>query len=72
MVEALLTGLPAVGQPVELTAVHGLVAVAFVSAYLALESGLYRRSTRLYVRLLNAARPSRGTLLTSPEDYNEY
>jgi NAD(P)H-quinone oxidoreductase subunit 5 len=72
VVEALLIGLPAVGQPAELTAVHGLVGVAFVSAYLALESGLYRRSTRLYVRLLNAARPSRGTLLTSPEDYNEY
>jgi hypothetical protein len=24
------------------------------------------------VRLLNAARPPRGTLLTDPEDYNEY
>jgi NAD(P)H-quinone oxidoreductase subunit 5 len=71
-IEGLLAGLPAVGQPAELTAVHGLVAVAFVLAYLAVETGVYRHSHRLYVALLNATRPPSGTLTTSTEDYNEY
>jgi NAD(P)H-quinone oxidoreductase subunit 5 len=72
VIEGLLVGLPAVGQPAELTAVHGLVAAAFVVAYLAIESGVYQRSQRLYVVLLNATRPASGTLLTSTEDYHEY
>jgi NAD(P)H-quinone oxidoreductase subunit 5 len=71
-VEALLAGLPGVGQPVELTAGHGVVAAAFLLAYLAVESGVYRRSHRLYVALSNATRPPHETLLTSTEDYNEY
>jgi len=72
LIEGLLAGLPAVGQPAELTVVHGLVAVAFVLAYLAVESGIYRHSDRLYVALLNASQPAADTLLTSKEDYNEY
>jgi NAD(P)H-quinone oxidoreductase subunit 5 len=52
--------------------VHGLVAVAFLLAYLAIESGVYRHSTRLYVTLLNAGQPASETLLTSSEDYHEY
>jgi NAD(P)H-quinone oxidoreductase subunit 5 len=71
-VDGLLAGLPAVGQPAELTVVHGLVAVAFLLAYLAIESGVYRHSTRLYVTLLNAGQPASETLLTSSEDYHEY
>jgi NAD(P)H-quinone oxidoreductase subunit 5 len=71
-IEGLLSGLPAVGEPAELTAVHGLVVAAFVVAYLAIESGVYRRSQRLYVALLNAARPAGDTLLTTTEDYHEY
>jgi NAD(P)H-quinone oxidoreductase subunit 5 len=70
--ESLLIGLPGVGDPAELTVVHGLVAAAFVLAYLAVESGVYRRSHRLYVAFLNATRPPAETLLTSTEDYNEY
>jgi NAD(P)H-quinone oxidoreductase subunit 5 len=61
-----------VGQPAALTPVHGLVIVAFVAAYLGIESGLYQRSQRLYVALLNATQPPSDTLLTSTEDYNEY
>jgi NAD(P)H-quinone oxidoreductase subunit 5 len=72
VIEGLLAGLPAIGQPAELTAVHGLVAVAFVVAYLAVESGVYRRSHRLYVALVNATRPASDTLLLSREDYHEY
>jgi NAD(P)H-quinone oxidoreductase subunit 5 len=71
-IEGLLAGLPAVGQPAELTAIHGLVAAAFLVTYLAIGTGVYRRSTRLYVALLNTAQPSADTLLTAPEEYNEY
>ncbi len=71
-VSGLLAGLPAVGQGAALTPVHGVVAVAFLAAYLAIETGVYRRSQRLYVVLLNATQPPSDTLLTSTEDYNEY
>jgi NAD(P)H-quinone oxidoreductase subunit 5 len=71
-IEGLLAGLPAVGAPMALTPIHGLVAVAFVGAYLAVETGVYRHSERLYVALLNASHPASETLLTSTEDYNEY
>ncbi|AXG07838.1 oxidoreductase [Haloplanus rubicundus] len=72
VIEGLLSGLPAVGEPMALTPIHGLVAVAFVGAYLAVETGVYRHSERLYVALLNASRPASETLLTATEDYNEY
>jgi len=72
LIEGALAGLPAVGQPVALTPVHGLVAAAFVVAYLAIESGVYRHSERLYVALLNASQPTSDTLLTTTEEYNEY
>jgi NAD(P)H-quinone oxidoreductase subunit 5 len=71
-VGGLLAGLPAVGQPAALTAGHGLVAAAFLAAYLATETGLFRRSHRLYVALLNAGKPASETLLTTTEEYNEY
>jgi NAD(P)H-quinone oxidoreductase subunit 5 len=72
LVEGLLIGLPAVGEPTEVTVVHGVVAGAFVLTYLAVESGVYRRSERLYVALLNATQPPTNTLLTNTEDYSEY
>ena len=71
-VEGLLAGLPAVGHSVELTVIHGLVAAVFVTAYIAIETGLYRHSKRLYVTLLNASQPPSETVLTSTEEYNEY
>jgi len=64
-VERLLAGLPAVGEPAALTTVHGVVAAAFVLAYLAAESGVYRRSTRLYVWLLNTTHPPAATRVTT-------
>jgi NAD(P)H-quinone oxidoreductase subunit 5 len=70
-VEGALAGLPAVGQPAELTAGHALVAAAFVAAYLAVETGAYRRSRRLYVALLNATHPPSSTLTTAREEYDE-
>ena len=71
-IEGLLAGLPAIGEPMALTPIHGLVAVAFVGAYLAVETGVYRHSERLYVALLNASQPASETLLTATEDYSEY
>jgi len=71
-IEAALSGLPGVAHSAELTAVHGLVAVGFLAAYVGVERGVYRRSRRLYVTLVNVTRPHSDTLLTSTEDYNEY
>ncbi|MFB6105685.1 MAG: proton-conducting transporter membrane subunit [Halobacteriaceae archaeon] len=71
-VAGLLAGLPGVGHPVGLTPVHAAVALAFLATYLAVESGVYRRSRRLYVALVNATRPPTDTLLTTTEDYHEH
>ena len=71
-ISGLLSGLPAVGEPAALTPIHGVVGVAFLAAYLAVETGAYRRSRRLYVALLNAAQPAAATGATTSEEYNEY
>jgi NAD(P)H-quinone oxidoreductase subunit 5 len=70
-VDGLLAGLPALGEPEPLTVVHGLVAVAFLAAYVAIERGSYRRSRRLYVALVNATQPPTETLLTSTEESDD-
>jgi len=72
VITGLLSGLPAVGDPAALTPVHGVVGVAFLAAYVAVETGAYRHSRRLYVALLNVAQPAPDTSLTASEDYNEY
>ncbi|WP_144922747.1 proton-conducting transporter transmembrane domain-containing protein [Halorubrum salsamenti] len=69
-ISTLLTGLPVVTAPTELTALHVLVAVAFLAAYVAIEAGVHERSRRLYVALLNASQPSPDTLLTNAEEYD--
>ena len=71
-VTTLLADLPLVTAPAELTALHGVVAAAFLAVYLAVETGLYRRSDRLYVWLLNASQPAAATVLTATEEYDEY
>jgi NAD(P)H-quinone oxidoreductase subunit 5 len=71
LIEGAIAGLPAVGQPAAVTPAHRLVAAAFVVAYLVVESGVYRRSERLYVALMNAGHPPTATLLTSTEEYDE-
>ena len=70
-VTGLLAGLPVVSAPAELSTPHVVVAVVFLAAYVATETGLHRRSRRLYVALLNASQPSPHTVLTATEDYNE-
>ncbi|WP_128906690.1 proton-conducting transporter transmembrane domain-containing protein [Halorubrum amylolyticum] len=69
-VSALLTGLPVVTAPTELTALHVLVAAVFLTAYVAIEAGIHERSRRLYVALLNAGQPSPSTVLTDAQEYD--
>ncbi len=71
LVSSRLAALPAVGEPASLTAVHILIAAAFIIAYIAVETGVYRRSRRLYVALVNATQPPSNTLLFTTEEYNE-
>ncbi|OYR59213.1 proton-conducting transporter transmembrane domain-containing protein [Halorubrum halodurans] len=71
-VSGVLSGLPVVAAPTELSALHVLVALAFGAAYVAVEAGLHERSRRLYVALVNASRPASGTLLTSTGEYDEH
>jgi len=70
-ISAVLSGVPVVAAPTELTALHVLVAVAFLAAYVAIEAGVHERSRRLYVALLNAGQPSPDTLLTNTEEYDD-
>ncbi|KAB1191992.1 oxidoreductase [Haloferax sp. MBLA0076] len=72
LIEHALVGVPIVTAPTELTPVHVVVAAAFVLSYVVIESGFYRRSTRLYVTLVNATRPASGTIVTTREEYNEH
>ena len=72
VVTTLVADLPVVTAPAELTVVHGVVVAAFLVAYVAVETGVYRRSRRLYVALVDASQPPTETLLTASEEYNEY
>jgi NAD(P)H-quinone oxidoreductase subunit 5 len=71
-ITTVLRGVPLVTAPTALTPVHALVAAAFVIAYVAIDTGAYKRSRRLYVALLNASRSPTTTMTTATEDYNEY
>ncbi|MFD1569760.1 proton-conducting transporter membrane subunit [Halorubrum laminariae] len=71
-ISAVLSGLPVVAAPTQLSAVHALVAVVFLVVYVAIELGVHERSQRLYVTLVNASQPASGTVLTATEEYNEY
>ncbi len=71
-VTVVMAGSLRASAPVELTVVHGVIAVAFGLAYVAIETGAYRFSDRLYVMLINATQPPRDTILTSTEEYNAY
>jgi NAD(P)H-quinone oxidoreductase subunit 5 len=71
-IRAIMADLPLVTAAAELTLVHGVVAAAFLAAYVAIETGLYRRNDRLYVALVNTTTAPFDTLLTSREEYDEY
>jgi NAD(P)H-quinone oxidoreductase subunit 5 len=71
-ISSVLSGLPLVSAPTELSVLHALVAVVFLAVYVAIETGVHERSQRLYVTLLNTSQPTSSTVLTATEDYNEY
>jgi NAD(P)H-quinone oxidoreductase subunit 5 len=71
-VTGVLSSVPLVTAPTDLTALHGVVVAVFLVVYLAMETGVHERSQRLYVALRNASQPPTSTLLTSREEYNEY
>jgi len=70
-VTTVLRDLPVVTAATDPSVAHGVVAAAFLVAYVAIDAGVHRRSDRLYVALVNATRPASGTLLTNTEDYDE-
>ncbi|MFB6161363.1 MAG: proton-conducting transporter membrane subunit [Haloferacaceae archaeon] len=70
-ISRVLSGLPVVAAPTELSASHALVAVVFLAVYVAMETGVHERSQRLYVALLNASQPASGTVLTAREEYDD-
>jgi len=71
-ISGLLSGLPIVTATTELTLLHGIIAVAFLGVYVAIETRIHEQSGRLYVALLNLSQPSSDTVLTDTEEYNEY
>jgi NAD(P)H-quinone oxidoreductase subunit 5 len=71
-VAALLDTLPMAVTPTAITPLHWGLLVVFVLAYVAIEMGWHRGSTRLYVALLNTSQPLPTTLLHNREQYNAH
>jgi NAD(P)H-quinone oxidoreductase subunit 5 len=70
-VKGLLGPLPAT-TTTELTALHWTIAGGFLLAYVSLERGWHRASTRLYVTLLNTSQPLPRTVLTQRDQYHAH
>jgi NAD(P)H-quinone oxidoreductase subunit 5 len=71
-VSSLLAGLPMATVHAPLSPVHGVLAAVFVAAYVALDRGWHRASTRLYVLLVNTSQPFSTTLLHKRDQYHAY
>ena len=71
-ITAAMAGLPVVTAPTAVTVVHAIVGAAFLVAYVAIETGWYRISDRLYVAFLNVTQAPRRTQTPSREEYDEY
>jgi NAD(P)H-quinone oxidoreductase subunit 5 len=71
-VTAVLEPLPMVIVHTPLSLLHWILAVVFIVAYVAMERGWHRSSTRLYVTLLNTSQPLPTTLLHRRDQYNAY
>ena len=71
-VGAVLGTLPMAEAPTALTPLHWGLVTVFVLAYVALDRGWHRASTRLYVTLLNTSQPVPTTLLHNREQYNAH
>jgi NAD(P)H-quinone oxidoreductase subunit 5 len=66
----MMADVPMAVAPGELTVVHWILASVFLLAYIAIERGWHRSSTRLYVALLNSSQPVSSTLLTRRDRYH--
>jgi NAD(P)H-quinone oxidoreductase subunit 5 len=71
-VGVLLADLPTAVAPTALTPLHGGLLAVFGAAYVAIERGWHRASTRLYVTLRNTSQPVSTTLLHNRDQYNAY
>ncbi len=69
---ALMAPMPMAIVKAPMTPVHWGLAALFLTAYLAVEQGWHRRSTWLYVTLLNTSQPVSTTLLHRRDQYNAY
>jgi NAD(P)H-quinone oxidoreductase subunit 5 len=59
----IMQDLPMAQAPTDLSAIHGLIAFVYLISFLAVESGWYKKSKRLYVALLNVSQPKANTVL---------
>ncbi len=71
-VGGLLADVPSAVAPTALTPLHGALLAVFVGAYIAVDRGWHRASTRLYVTLRNTAQPLSTTLLNNRDQYNAH
>ncbi len=71
-VGALFADVPSAVAPTALTPLHGALLAVFVGAYIAVDRGWHRASTRLYVTLRNTAQPLSTTLLNNRDQYNAH
>ncbi|WP_435067747.1 proton-conducting transporter transmembrane domain-containing protein [Haloplanus sp. C73] len=68
-ISGLMHAVPAVHTPVAMTPVHWVLLAAFVAGHVAVQLGWLQRRPRVYVALLNAARPDSRTVSTTHGDY---
>ncbi|SFR45414.1 proton-conducting transporter transmembrane domain-containing protein [Halogeometricum limi] len=71
LVKELLRTAPAMEATVAMTPLHVAVAVAFLLAYVGVETGVLQRSDRLYVELTNAMRLPAATVVSPAEVSDE-
>ncbi|WP_103029760.1 proton-conducting transporter membrane subunit [Salinibacter altiplanensis] len=71
-VGVLFVDVPSAAAPTALTPLHAVLLVVFGGAYVAVERGWHRASTRLYVALRNTAQPLSTTLLNNRDQYNAH
>jgi NAD(P)H-quinone oxidoreductase subunit 5 len=68
----LTADLPMAVAPADGSALHAIVGVLFVLAYVALERGWHRERPRLYAALLNTSQPAPATLTNRRSEYHAH
>lgn len=70
LVTTMLKDLPLVVAPTPFSWVHAVIGLSFLGLWLAMETNLLQKSSRLYVYILNASQPHPATVLSSKEEYH--